>query len=397
MQIFFQILFWSSILAIFHSYVFYPFLLKIWAKNKKEDNNIFPKDSPNLPKVSILMAVFNEEEVVERKLNTVLNSLYPHEKLEILVGSDNSTDQTNKIVAAMAGKFPMIKFRNFESRQGKPSIINQLSDNAFGDIYILTDANVMFHPDAIYEMVKHYKNKQIGLVDTKMINTEPSISQDGISVQESSYISREVYIKHQEGVLWGTMMGPFGGCYSLRKELFIKVPPNSLVDDFYICMNVLKQKKDTINCLDAEVYEDVSNNLKDEFKRKIRIATGNFQNLQTFSGLLFSGKKGLSFSFISHKIIRWLGPFIILASFVFNLIIFSYSKFYAYTLLGYTILILLPLLDFLLRSMKIHVKILRFITHFISMNIALLVGFFKFASGVKSGVWNPTKRNQTGK
>ena len=102
------------------------------------------------------------------------------------------------------------------------------------------------------------------------------LKKDGISFQEKSYISREVYVKSLESKAFGTMIGPFGGCYAIRKEYFIKVPANYLVDDFFICMNVLAQNKKAINNLEAIVYEDVSNVLSIEFKRKIRIAINCF-------------------------------------------------------------------------------------------------------------------------
>jgi cellulose synthase/poly-beta-1,6-N-acetylglucosamine synthase-like glycosyltransferase len=190
------------------------------------------------------------------------------------------------------------------------------------------------------------------------------------------------------------MMGPFGGCFALRKELFKPVPSNFLVDDFYICMKVIEQKYKAINNLNAIVYEDVSNNLSDEFKRKIRIATGDFQNMKEFASFLWPPYKGLAISFLSHKILRWITPLFIITAFVSNLFLFSELQFYAYTLLFFCFLCFLPFIDYLLKKIQIHIIFLRFITHFLSMNIALMIGMFKFLKGVKSNVWKPTKRNQ---
>lgn len=395
MTIFFQILFWLSVFAIFHSYVLFPIILQILAKNKKTNQNVFSeKDIINLPHVSILMALFNEEEVIEEKLNSILKTSYPNNKIEILIGSDNSTDKTNEIVEQYSIKNSNINFTVFSSRQGKPKIINQLQKKAKGTVLIITDANVIFSENTVFQMLKHFKNENIGLVDTQMIHKKESISKSGISVQESSYINREVGIKQNESIIWGTMMGPFGGCYSIRNSLYKDVPSNYLVDDFYINMNVFVQSKNAINSKEAIVYEDVSNNLKDEFRRKIRIATGNFQNLSTFSKLLFSKKKGLAFSFFSHKVLRWLGPFFLLIALYSNLMLIN-SSLYQIILILFLVTFLLPLIDTLLKKQNINISILRFITHFYTMNLALLIGFFKFLSGVKSGIWQPTKRNQS--
>ncbi len=394
MYIFFQILFWLSVLAIFHSYVLFPFILKLLAKNKEVNQDVFKLSDSNLPKVSVLMSLYNEEDVISEKIQSIFKSNYPSEKLELIVGSDNCDDKTNDIVSALCKENSNLLFFPFSSRQGKPSIINQLQKKSNGTILIITDANVIFSENTVFEMVKHYKNNNIGLVDTRMTNTKESISKTGISIQESSYNSREVKIKQNESLIWGTMMGPFGGCYSLKNELFKNVPINFLVDDFYINMNVLKKNKKAINCMNAIVYEDVSNNIKDEFRRKIRISTGNFQNLATFKNLLFSKVKGLSFSFFSHKVLRWFGPFLLIIALLSNIFLIKFD-FYKISIIIFSATFTLPFIDIILKKQKINISILRFITHFYTMNIALLIGFFRFLSGVKSGIWQPTKRNQS--
>ena len=388
-----EIFFWISIFSILHSYVLYPLILSFFSRNKSFKHNYYTEKS-DAPKVSILMSLFNEEEVIAEKLDSIFNTSYPLNKIEILIGSDNSVDKTNEIVEAYSKKYSQLVFIPFFKRQGKGNIINQLYEKANGNILILSDANVIFDKNTIWEVIKYFKSPKIGLVDTNMINK--GLKKDGISVQEKSYISREVVIKNQESRLWGTMMGPFGGCYAIRKELYSPVPANFLVDDFYINMKILEQKYLAINNFDAKVYEDVSNNLQDEFRRKIRIATGNFQNLKEFSKLLFPLNTGLSFSFLSHKVLRWLGPFFLLELILDGVILSYFYKqtIYIYILILLSLSLLVPLLDFLLKKINVHIKILRFITHFYTMNLALFIGFFKFLKGVESNVWKPTKRNQ---
>lgn len=387
----FEVIFWLCVFLIFHSYVLYPIILKILATSKTIDNNFYTL-TDNLPVVSILLSAFNEEEVIEEKIESVFNCTYPKDKIEFLIGSDCSTDKTNEIVNKLSQKYSGIKFFEFTTRQGKGNIINQLFDISTGQILILTDANVIFDKNTIFEMIKFYNNPKIGLVDTNMINK--GMKEDGISFQEKAYISREVNIKNQESLIWGTMMGPFGGCYSIRKELYEKVPKNFLVDDFYINMKVYEKKYFGINSKNAKVYEDVSNNLKDEFRRKIRIATGNFQNLNHFFHLLNPSNFGLAFSFFSHKVLRWIGPFFLIISLLSLYILSLNSKFYLILFILQLITFIIPAIDLMLKNISINISILRFITHFYSMNLALLIGFYKFNKGVKSNVWKPTKRNQ---
>lgn len=401
-------------MIIFHSYIFYPLLLSVFKKENKNKNLFYDKKS-ELPTVSILLSVFNEEEVISEKIESILNSDYPQNKIELIIGSDNSTDQTNKIISEYCDKNTIIRFFPYFQRQGKQNVINQIYENSIGEIIILTDANVIFSKNTIYELVKYFKNQEIGLVDTQMINK--GIELNGISVQESLYISREVKIKNAESNLWGTMMGPFGGCYAIKRELYEPVPANFLVDDFYINMHVLEKGYKAINNLNAIVYEDVSNNFKDEFRRKIRIATGNFQNLKKFKHLLLglfginksknSSTKisifGLAFSFLSHKVLRWIIPFFIILLLICNILLLFQTinvfenNLYLLTLSGLILTIFIPIFDIILKKININISLFRFVTHFYGMNLALLIGFFRFLKGIKSGIWTPTKRNQAGK
>jgi cellulose synthase/poly-beta-1,6-N-acetylglucosamine synthase-like glycosyltransferase len=391
MQIVFEILFWLCVTLVFHSYVLFPVFLKIASSFKGEQVESY--QDTYLPKVSILISAFNEEEVIEEKIISVFKTDYPLDKLEILIGSDCSSDRTNKIIENLVEEHKgSIRFYPFYVRQGKPNVINQLLSHAQGSILILSDANVIFDQNTIRELILPFQNQKVGLVDSQMINK--GARPEGISIQEKAYISREVAIKHYESVLWGTMMGPFGGCFAMRKDLYQKVPSNFLVDDFFLNMIVLEKGYQAINNPRALVYEDVSNDLKIEFRRKVRIATGNFQNLFRFRNLLSPPWSGLAFSFWGHKVIRWLGPFLFLTAMI-SLILLSFSSnFYLILLSAYLILLGIPVFDYFLKKLRIHISLFRFITHFCAMNLAMFVGFIQFVKGVKSNVWQPTKRNQ---
>jgi cellulose synthase/poly-beta-1,6-N-acetylglucosamine synthase-like glycosyltransferase len=385
------VLFWLSVAIIFYSYVFFPFMLKWLAGSKTIKAQSFNKDD-ELPMVSILIAAFNEESVIGQKIKSIYNTNYPLSRIEVLIGSDASSDATNSIVAGLVGAYPNLKFFPFSQRRGKGNVINELYNESSGSILIFTDANVMLDENSIFELVKFFKDESIGLVDSRMLNT--NLRPGGISLQERAYIAREVYIKHYESVLWGTMMGPFGGCYAIRSHAYEPVPRNFLVDDFYVNMIVLEKGYKCINNLDAKVYEDISNNLGVEFKRKVRISTGNFQNLKRFSHLLWHKTKGLSLCFISHKAMRWAGPFFLLLALLSNTILAFYSTFYFYIFILHCLLFVLPLLDLLLKRAGINNGLLRFVTHFYSMNLALFAGFFKSLKKIESNVWKPTQRNQ---
>lgn len=384
------VVFWVSAILIAHSYLFYPVIIQLLASRKTKNNEVYRK-TDNLPFVSILMAVHNEETVLVEKVRSIYYTLYPFSKFEVLVGSDASTDLTNKICKVYQQNYQSFRFFPFMERQGKPGVINSLEKKASGDILIITDANVFFNIDTIFNLVKHFKNKDVGLVDSVM--THSGMSKKGIAEQENTYIRREISIKQNESRLWGAMMGPFGGCYAIRKNLFTDIPENYLVDDFFINMNVIRKGKKTINSMDSAVNEDVPHNLADEFRRKVRISTGNFQNLKHYFPLALNIFRGSGFAFFSHKVIRWLGPFLLLAIFITSLFLLD-KPFYRIIFAIELLIATLFLIDLLLNQMAVSFRPFRFITHFLSMNLALLIGFFRYLGGVKTGIWQPTRRNQ---
>lgn len=388
------LLFWGAAGFMFHSYVLYPFLLKLLAMGKKQNDVVYLADNTDLPEVYVVFAVYNEERVIREKLESVFKTSYPLNKLQVYIGSDNSTDNTNIIVDEFAAKFDQLHFYKFEGRNGKSKVINNLMTvllerKATGAL-VFTDANVMFTPDTIYHLVKHFKKEDIGQVGANIQNK--GVSPDGISHQEKSYIQRENQLKYLEGLNWGSMVGAFGACYAMRMNLWTDIPPNYLMEDFYLSMSLLAKGKKSILEQQAICYEDVSNEVDEEYKRKTRIQAGNFQNLSVYWPLLFRFN-AVAFCFFSHKVIRWFGPMLILLAYVGNALLLLYHPFYILTFIIQNILLLSPVIDRAMKRINVNIRLLRFASYFIMMNIALIKGFQMYRAGVKTSVWNPTKRN----
>jgi cellulose synthase/poly-beta-1,6-N-acetylglucosamine synthase-like glycosyltransferase len=380
---------------MFHSYVLFPFLLKLLAEGKKGNEIIFEKDA-TLPHVYILMSAYNEQKVIKEKLDSVFKTDYPLDKLSFYIGSDNSSDQTNAIVTEYAKQYTQIKFYPYSERNGKSGVLNklhqQIQANGYqpDDVFILTDANVIFSRSCIFEMVKHFKNPKIGQVAANVLNKGQRA--DGISIQETSYIQRENLIKYREGLIWGAMQGAFGACYAMRASCFTPIPPNFLMEDFYISMSILSRGKKAISEFKALCYEDVSNDVAEEFKRKTRISTGNWQNLGVFWPRVFRFD-AVAFCFYSHKVIRWKGPFIIILMLLSSAILAVHMPFYLLVLALLLLFLVSPLIDYLLKTLGLNIGLLRLVAYFNLMNWALLYGFYKYLTGVQTSAWSPTKRN----
>lgn len=380
------LLFWISLLLLCHTYIMYPLLLWFLSRSRKENTHTYQPEEP-LPTISIVLSVYNEEAVIEKKIRNIYATTYPAHQMEVIVGSDGSDDGTNVILQDLQKEYHSLKCFIFTTRKGKANVINELVPACANEILIFTDAKVVFTPSTSFELVKHFKNQEIGCVGGNIINKNQQISQ----LPEEAYMGLEMRIKYYEGKIWGTTMGVYGACYAMLRDDFMRFPENFSVEDFFITMHILAHKKKCILNKEAVCFENVPPKLKEEFRRKVRISAGNFQNLFYFKRLVRPFSK-VGFCFLSHKAIRWFGPILLIVILLSNLLLIKESIFLCFSFFIQVIFLLIPLFDFFLHVIRRDILILRFISHFYAMNLALLIGLVKYLKGVKTNVWEPTKR-----
>ena len=390
MAYFFLILFLICLLVPVFSYVIFPWLMKQAASKIKYEKNEYAKIT-EWPSVTIVFSVFNEEKVIRRKLESILNSDYPKDKLRVLIGSDNSTDITHSIIEEFVANNSNITLVKKTSRHGKLKIINELIDLTTTEHLVFTDANVFFEPITLKALVYNLLAKEAKMVCGNILKFSPK--NQGISDQEIFYMNFENQLKHHESLKYGFCVGVEGGCYAILKSHFVKVPDGFLMDDFFITLDVISKGGNVLFEPEALCYEDVNDAPMIEFKRKIRISLGNFRNLKFYKHLLFPITNGFGFAFFSHKVLRWFTPFAIMFSFALTLILMMYCPFFKWVALAYSLLIVLPILTIFLEKVKLKIPFVNALGHFILMNFALLLGYFKFISASHESAWEPPKRN----
>lgn len=382
-----MILVWAvfviSVFMIVHTYLFYPALLQFLTRFESK-TQLFSTQSY---RVAMLIAAYNEEQIIQEKLLSVLNNVPNNVDLDVFVGSDASTDSTNEIIAALQKDFQNLHLVHFEARTGKAIIINELADKSDYDVFVLTDANVIFQRDTLQELVLPFDDEKIHLVCAN-IQKRPK-KESSFEFVEKSYLDRENKIKRAESEIWQLVVGAEGGCYAIRSSAYKPIPKNFFMDDFFMTMQVLERNGKVVFRENALCFEDIPNKVTEEFKRKIRISIGNFQNLVRFKYLLFPIWSKLAFAFLSHKVLRWLTPFFIIFSLLSSIILSTQHSFMSYVVFAQVLLIGSPLLSFF----EIKSRQLNLIIHFYFMNLALIVGFFRYLAGVKSSIWTPTVRN----
>ncbi len=381
------IIFAVSVFLVLHTYLLYPFsMILLFYKKKRQDPEF--SLSEDLPTLAVLVAAYNEEKVIERKIRSIFDTSYPVSHIKVYVGSDASTDQTEFIVEALQKEYSQLELVKFSGRSGKISIINHLQSLGDEDLLIMTDANVIFKPDTLFELVKKFKDEEVGIVAGNII--KESETNEGIEYQEKIYLSIENKIKTSESHAFRQIMGAEGGCYAIRNTLFSKVPQKFIVDDFFITMQVITRGKNTLFNSSAICLEDVASDVSGEYRRKVRISSGNFQNMFFFRKLLLTFWKPVGYMFWSHKVLRWLTPFFLLSSFLSCLLLADGSRIFSVLFFLQLFGLLFPFFNYVFRF---KTSLLKFVSHFYLMNYALLEGFFKFTKGVKSSIWQPVKRN----
>ena len=385
-----ELIFFLSLLGVLHTYLLYPVFMNV-AGYLIPGKKPLEKKPQEYPTVDVVFAAYNEEAVIREKLASIYNTSYPFEKIRVRVGSDASTDRTDAIVREFQKKQPGLLFKRFERRTGKARILNDLVSQSEADYLLFTDANIIFQRETIKELVGTLSDQKTGIAGGTLVYTDSASR--GISSQENKYLRLENRLKEVESRLFGCAMGAEGGCYLMRRALFPGIPDRYYMEDFYITMYVLKKGFKVRLVPEAEVFEDISVDSSEEYKRKVRISIGNFQNLKSFGSLVWSSFFPVGFVFLSHKILRWLTPILLLVMLMCVMFLVPVHPFFALFAGLYMAFIGLGLFGILF-SGKQKAGWLKYPGHFIHMNLALLEGFFIFIKGVESNVWQPTKRNQ---
>ena len=384
-----EYIFYIVLFLIIYTYLIYPVLIKIISFKC----HLFPQSGKNFSSASIIISAYNEEKVIEERINNIANQKEINfDNIEVLVGSDGSDDRTNQILSRLNEKYNWLNILLFNERRGKASVINDLVEQASHEILIFTDANTHFKQDAVKKLISGFKNEKIGGISGRLILQDlQSDSKSGI--EERNYWEYETFIKKAEGKC-GILIGANGGIYAVKKPLFKNLPANRAVtDDFFITLSVLKQDKLFMYEKDSIGIEFVAPDIKSEFNRKIRFSATNFETIKMFVSLLFSKRVLLSFALWSHKIIRWIVPHLFILAFITNILLLQKSKIYQ-VMIGLQLLILCSsVLFYVFKLFGIKFKLISLINYFNLTNIALFIGFVRFVLRRQSATWKSTPRN----
>jgi exosortase len=367
-------------------YVYFGYLLVLKAINLFLSRKV--KKDQITPFVTILIPAHNEEWEI---LNTVENKLYeldyPPNKLEVIVIDDGSSDKTVERLNTIEDE--RLKIIKINERKGKTNALNEGLKAATGEIIVFSDANTLYKKDAIRKLVSNFADERVGYVTGRMV----TIKKEGCLISEgtSAYILYENFLRKRETAV-GSIIGCDGGIDAVRKKLFHPIDPQ-MIPDFFIPLKVIEQGYRVVYEPDAVSKERAQEITTSEFKMRVRVIVRSFNAIFHMRHLLnFSQYPLFSFQLFSHKILRYLIPFLQMTLFLANLKLLGHSYFYNIFFIGQICFYLSAMYGYIIMTRGSRPQKLFYIPYYFNLvNFASLVAVVEYLSGERYVVWEPRK------
>lgn len=381
---FIEVLFFTGVFGVSYSYFVYPLILIVLQRFKKNRSEVSMNEKDTLQFISFIITAYNEEKQIAKKLENTLKVDYPHNKFEIIVASDGSTDQTNNIVKDYVDKGVIL--HHVPERKGKENAQKSAIAIAKGDILVFSDVSTQIETVAFQQISKRFDDKIVGAVSSE----DRFITEDGEIAGEGAYVKYEMWLRKLESNV-NSLVGLSGSFFAARK-LICQDWNISIPSDFNTAMNCVRKNHIAITAPELKGYYP---NLKDEtqeYQRKVRTVIRGIAALLSQKVVMNPSKyKLFSFQVISHKLMRWLVPWFLILTFITNLFLWDVSIFYKLTLLAQMIFYALALMAWLSAQVR-KSAILKIPYFFMQVNIAIGHASLQYLLGKRVTYWTPSKR-----
>jgi len=376
-------LFWLSVGALAYHFAGYPLALAILARLRPAAATR-PRDDAQLPKATLIISAYNEEEVLEQKIENAVGLNYPEGKLEVVVADDGSSDRTPEIAQQFADQGVVL--HRFEPNRGKNLVLNETMPRVAGDVIVFTDANGMYEPDALKELLYPFADPTVGSTCGELVYR--NFNENPIAEGYNRYWELDQMQKRLEGSL-DSLLGANGSIFAVRKELCRSIP-NDVCNDMVQPIWVAASGYACLYQGDALSVEAGSSDTDDELKRRSRIIGRGIRGIAAVWPDIVAQRAWLiGWELLSRKGLRYLMPFLFLGIFVGSL--FADGWFYRLALAGQLAIYLAIPLGFLLPDSTLK-KAISPAVYFGIGNLAALQGWMKVLSGSELGKWQTAER-----
>ena len=385
------IFFWTSLFLIFYTFIGYGLLLYCIIRLKRAfaPRPVFPRHYEALPTVTVVVAAYNEQDIIEKKIINTLSLSYPVDKIEYLFITDGSTDNTADIV----GRYKNVRLMHSAARLGKVNAMHRAMQTINSSVVIFTDANTFLNKEALLLIGVHYADPSVGAVagEKRVQVLESSDATAG----EGFYWKYESKLKQWDYELF-SVVGAAGELFSIRTSLYVPVATDTILDDFMISLKIAARGFRIAYEPLASATETGSENTKEELKRKIRIAAGGIQSILRLKELLNPFRHPLlTFQYISHRVLRWtITPFLMILVLAVNMFLCyrGASIIYVMILAGQCFFYLLAFGGWLVARMQLKMKLLFIPFYFCMMNYAVISGIGRYIRGGQDVAWEKARR-----
>lgn len=390
------VVFWILLALLVYTYLGYALLLFVLVKIKRIFTSKSKSDISEIfePEVCLFVTAYNERDFVKQKVENSFSLDYPKEKIQYLWVTDGSDDGTPKLLKA----WPQLEVHHFDERRGKMHAMNRGVKFVKAPIIIFSDTNTVLGKQSIREIVASFSNPEVGCVaGEKRIVEKKSDAAAGAG--EGLYWKYESWIKKMDAEL-NSAVGAVGELFAIRTELFEEVEPDTLLDDFLISLRIAQKGYKIDYTPNAFAEETASLNVKEELKRKIRIAAGGVQTIFRLKGLFNPFKNGvLTWQYLSHKVLRWtFAPISLFLILPVNLLLVlqlsdqPLALFYTFFLWFQLLMYVLAVVGWYLENRKLHFKWLFVPYYFMVINYTSIRGMLRYFKGKQSVAWEKSKR-----
>ncbi|MDA1087931.1 MAG: glycosyltransferase family 2 protein [Verrucomicrobia bacterium] len=373
--------------TIVYAWFLYPFLLRLLPARPPTRRS---EPAAALP-VAVILSAHNEEKHLRERVQNIRALSYPRERVAIYLGNDGSSDRTCEIAADLAAADAGLHVTDRPDQRGKIAMLKDLVAVSSEPILLFTDANSMFQPHALDELIAHFDDPSVGGVCGRLVFLDAA----GAPSDEGVYWRWETRLKILESAI-DSCIGANGAIYAIRRELFWDlIPANTIVDDFVIGMKVREQGFRLLYEPRAQVHEELPPDVAQEWGRRVRIGSGDFQALSFCSRLLSPSYGAFAWMFLSHKVLRWFTPHLLLVvglAAVFNM----GSGISMVTLAGLLVcagLLAGTFIGQIVGDRRIAgFGLVRQCRYFMIIQAALFCGFLRYCRGGLAGHWDRTGR-----
>jgi len=384
------IIFWMCLLLLFYCYLGYGILLASVNRFRQFFTSPAVKIKPHYEDITLVVAAYNEGEILEEKIRNCFAIDYPGDKLKFIFITDGSTDNTPDIVA----RHPSLKLLHQPERKGKLAAIKRAMLHVETPLVVFSDANAILNRQSIQLIAAHYNDPAIGgVAGEKKIRPD---QYSGLSEAEGLYWQYESFLKKQDSSFY-TVVGAAGELFSIRTALFEQPDESVILDDFLISMQVCLQQFKIAYEPGAYAIESASASLAEEEKRKVRISAGAYQSISYLKECLNIFKHPLlTIQYVSRRLLRWvICPALLPLLLLTNIYIVNTGQgqeLYSGLLFCQLFFYLLAIPGWMLVRSGQKAGMLSVPFYFVFMNYCLVKGFFRYLRGKQTVLWEKSLR-----